>query len=233
MKKKSYKPLYKKFIRLRKNVQNRNKLYKFKKIKWQNFLKQIINLKKKKLRVYDHTIYYKPKFGSNFKNKFRFHLFAKQSLKLFYGSLAEKNLDKITNKMYKKFKSQKNDFFINKKSFFLETLESRLDTILYRTQFVQSARKAKQLISHGKVYLNGKKIEINSYNIKKGDLIEIHNTSHDFLKKEMISAEMHYVIPKYLELNYKTFQCIIISDISHNKIMYNFPFWLNLNILVK
>lgn len=233
MKKKAYKPLYKKFIRLRKNIQNRNKLYKFKKTKWQNFLKQIINLKKQKLRVYDHTIYYKPKFGFNFKNKFRFHLFTKQSLKLFYGSLTEKSMDTISNKTDKKFKSQKNDFFINKKSFFLETLESRLDTILYRTQFVQSVRKGKQLISHGKVYVNGKKIEINSYNIKKGDLIEIHNTSHDLLKKEMKLAEMSYVIPKYLELNYKTFQCIVLSDISYNKIMHNFPFWLNLNILVK
>lgn len=39
------------------------------------------------------------------------------------------------------------------------------------------------------------------------------------------------IVPKYFELNYRTFQFLIISEISLNKISYNFPFWLNLNKL--
>jgi small subunit ribosomal protein S4 len=136
-------------------------------------------------------------------------------------------------KAYNKFKNQNNKYFVNKNSYFLEFLESRLDTILYRAQFTQSMRGAKQLISHGKVFINGKKIKINSYNIKKGDLIEIHPASQDYLKKKISLSKMKYILPKYLEINFKTFQCLVISDISYNKIMYNFPFWLNLNVLVK
>lgn len=233
MKKKSYKPLYKKFIRLRKNIQNRDKLYNFKKTKWQKFLKQVLKLKKQKVRLYDHTRYYKPKFGFNFKNKFRFYLFSKQQLNLFYGKLSEKYLNQVCVTAYNRFKNQNNKYFVNKNSYFLEFLESRLDTILYRAQFVQSMRSAKQLISHGKVFINGTKIKINSYIIKKGDLIEIHPISHYYLKKNISLSKMKYIIPKYLEINFKTFQCLIISDISYNKIMSNFPFWLNLNILVK
>jgi small subunit ribosomal protein S4 len=233
MKKKCYKPLYKNFIRLRKNIQNRDKLYNFKKKKWQKFLKLVLKLKKQKVRVYDHTIYYKPKFGFNFKNKFRFYLFSKRQLSLFYGNLSEKYLNQVCMKAYNKFKNQNNKYFVNKNSYFLEFLESRLDTILYRAQFTQSMRGAKQLISHGKVFINGKKIKINSYNIKKGDLIEIHPASQDYLKKKISLSKMKYILPKYLEINFKTFQCLVISDISYNKIMYNFPFWLNLNVLVK
>jgi ribosomal protein S4 len=94
-------------------------------------------------------------------------------------------------------------------------------------------RNAKQLISHGKVFINGKKIKINSYNIKIGDLIEIDPTLHDYLKKKINLSKIKYIIPKYLEINFKTFQCVVISNISYNKIMHNFPFWLNLNVLVK
>ena len=49
----------------------------------------------------------------------------------------------------------------------------------------------------------------------------------------MLSFENSSIIPKYLEINFKTFQCLIISDINLNKIVYNFPFWLNLNKLFK
>lgn len=233
MKKNFYKPVYKKLNVLRKNIQNRDKIIYFKKKKWQPFIKQLLLLKKKKIRVFDHTIYYKPKFGFNFKNKYRFYLFTKQRLKFFYGSLTDKNLTQIFSQVNKKFKNQKNNSSISKSNFFLELLESRLDIILYRTQFVQSLRYARLLISHGKVSLNGKIITINSYNVKKGDILEIQSNLHNLLEKKNNISPIKFNIPKYLEINFKTFQCIVISDISYNKIIYSIPFWLNLNYLIK
>jgi len=178
-------------------------------------------------------IYYKPKFGFNFRNNFKFYLLTKQKLKLFYGNLADKKLNIFYKKAFKEFKNQKYEYFVNKNFYFLKNLESRLDSIIYRTQFVQSFRTAQQLISHGKILLNGKKIKIHSYLVKKGDLIEIDTSLHTLLKKKIKLSEVQYNIPKYLEINYKTFQCIIISDIKYNKILYTFPFWLNLNFLTK
>lgn len=231
MKKRNFhKPLYKNFIRLRKNIQNRSKFIFFKKQKWKKLIKYELNIKKK-IRVYDHVIHFKPKFGFNFKNKFRFYLYSKQRLKFFYGKLSQKTLNQIYENAYKKFKSQNNECLINKNFYLLDLLEKRLDVILYRTTFVNSIRSAQQLISHGKIFINGKKITVNSYLIKKGDLLEIHSTFHKHLLKNMILFENFLIIPKYLEINFKTFQCLIISDINFNKIIHNFPFWLNLNKL--
>lgn len=231
-KKNFYKPLYKNFIKLRKNIQNRPKFIFFKKQKWKKLIQYELNLKKK-IRVYDHIIYFKPKFGFNFKNKFRFYLYSKQKLKLFYGKLSEKNLNQIYRNAYRKFKNQKSDYLKNKNFYLIDLLEKRLDVILYRTTFVNSIRTAQQLISHGKVFVNSKKITISSYCIQKGDLLEIDFISHKYLIKNMSFSENLSIIPKYLEINFKTFQCLIVSDINLNKIVYNFPFWLNLNKLFK
>jgi small subunit ribosomal protein S4 len=156
---------------------------------------------------------------------------SKQKLKFFYGKLPEKKLNQLYENAHKKFKNQNNECLINKNFYLLELLEKRLDVILYRTTFVDSIRSAQQLISHGKVFINGKKVTINSYLIQTGDLLEIHFTFHKYLLKNMSLFEKKIIIPKYLEINFKTFQCLIISDINFNKIMYNFPFWLSLNKL--
>jgi ribosomal protein S4 len=54
---------------------------------------------------------------------------------------------------------------------FIEKLETRLDTALYRTYFSDSFNHARQLILHKKVYVNNKIVQYNSYFLKKGDLI--------------------------------------------------------------
>ena len=54
---------------------------------------------------------------------------------------------------------------------FIEKLETRLDTALYRTYFSYSFKNARQFISHKKVYVNNKIVQHNSYLLKKGDLI--------------------------------------------------------------
>ena len=95
-----YKPIYKKFIRIRKNVQNKKKLTLgfFKKKKWKNlkkFLRRQTLRRKKNFRVYDLTNYHIRKFGSKFKRNFLMNLLNKQGFSLFYGSLKNKYLRKI------------------------------------------------------------------------------------------------------------------------------------------
>jgi len=56
-------------------------------------------------------------------------------------------------------------------------LERRLDTIVYRLRFASSRNQARQLVSHGHILVNGKKVTIASYIVKVGDVIEIREKS--------------------------------------------------------
>ncbi len=56
---------------------------------------------------------------------------------------------------------------------FLRLLESRLDNLAYRTGFASTRRGARQLVNHGHVTVNGKKVNIPSYRVKPGDVISI------------------------------------------------------------
>ncbi len=56
---------------------------------------------------------------------------------------------------------------------FLRLLESRLDNLVYRTGFATTRRGARQLVNHGHVTVNGKKVNIPSYRVKPGDVISL------------------------------------------------------------
>lgn len=233
IKKHRYKPLYKKFVLLRQNVQNRKKIYNFKKQKWQKLLKYLLNLKKgkRKIRMYDHNIYYKPKFTFYLKNKYRANLQTKKRFNIFYGNFTKRYLKNNTEKILKIKKSFKYSSNIN--SYFIENFESRIDIILYRAHFVLSIRNARQLISHGQVFINHKIVKNSSHCVKKGDFIHINLKSHDLISNCLNNLNYWPISPKYLLINYKTYQIILLSDIKYTNIIFHFPFWLNINSLIK
>ena len=70
----------------------------------------------------------------------------------------------------------------------LQLLESRLDNILYRAGFGITRKQTRQIVNHGHVLVNGKKVDIPSYLVKAGDVITIKSRSGSFLKNvtEMI-----------------------------------------------
>jgi len=75
---------------------------------------------------------------------------------------------------------------------FLKLLESRLDNLVYRLGFAPTRRAARQLVNHGHITVNGKKVDIPSYQVKTGDIISV---------KE--SAKEHPVIKNTLETTTK------------------------------
>jgi len=228
-----YKPLYKKFVQLRQNVQNRKKIYNFKKQKWQKLLKYLLKLNKskRKIRMYDHSIYYKPKFTFYLNNKFRFNLQTKKRFNIFYGNFTERYLKNNVEKVLKTKKSF--NYFSNINSCFIEIFESRIDTILYRAHFALSIRNARQFISHGQVSINHKKIKNSSHTVNKGDFININFKSHNLISRYLSNSKCWPIPPKYLLINYKTYQIILLSDINYTNIIFHFPFWLNINSLIK
>jgi ribosomal protein S4 len=253
IKKRRYKPLYKQFVRLRKNVQNRrilrikrksipnsnyyNKtlIVKFKKRKWKgfvNYLEKILKYRKRSFRMYDFRLYHIQRFNNYFNKKFANKLKVKKSISLFYGNLLEKYLKKQVNIALKKaIYSRKN--FGNINFFFIKILESRLDTILYRSFFTLSIKNARQLITHGHVFVNKNVIRTNSLILKKGDLIEINPKYHKLIKKNIDYLFIWPIPPKYLFINFRTFQIIFHGYLEDTNISTQFPFYLDINTLLK
>ncbi len=84
----------------------------------------------------------------------------------------------------------------------LSMLERRLDNVAYRAGFGNSRTEARQLVRHGHFVVNGKKVNIPSYLIGKGDVVEVHQTSKGVTR---IAASLEAVkrreIPQWLELD--------------------------------
>ena len=100
---------------------------------------------------------------------FGLQLRAKQKLKGYYGDLTEKQFRRI----YAEAERVKGDTGEN----LIGLLERRLDAIVYRAKFVPTIFAARQFVNHGHVTVNGKKVNIPSYRVKEGDVIEVREKS--------------------------------------------------------
>ncbi len=167
IKKQRTKPSYKKLLPLRKNIQNNDKLMKFRKKKWQNLQRLILKLRKQKF--YDPISQFLSNFKNFFNKKFKYNLQNKQRLSFYYGTLRKNYLKRIVKSALHEFKKKNEHATVR----FIEKLETRLDTALYRAYFSYSFNNARQLISHKKVYVNNKIVQHNSYLLKKGDIITL------------------------------------------------------------
>ena len=122
-------------------------------------------------------------------------LFAKQKLRFYYGDLTEKQFRKI----YEKASRIKGDT----SEILIELLERRLDAIVYRMKFVPTIFAARQLVNHGHIKVNGKRVNIPSYTVKDGDEISIKEQSKqiNLIQEAIVSQERE--IPEYLEVDTK------------------------------
>ena len=125
-------------------------------------------------------------------------LFAKQKLKFYYGDLTEKQFRRIYNKA-SNIKGDTSQILI-------ELLERRLDAIVYRMKFVPTIFAARQLVNHGHVKVNGKRVNISSYTVKDGDEISLKEQSKqiNLIQEAIVSQERE--IPEYLEVDTKEFK---------------------------
>ena len=125
-------------------------------------------------------------------------LFAKQKLKFYYGDLTEKQFRRI----YTKASNTKGDT----SQILIELLERRLDAIVYRMKFVPTIFAARQLVNHGHVKVNGKRVNIPSYSVKDGDEISLKDGSKEInlVQEAIVSQERE--IPEYIEVDIKEFK---------------------------
>lgn len=115
----------------------------------------------------------------------------KQKLRHMYG-LGEKQFRTLFSK------AQKIQGIAGENFMFL--LESRLDNLAYRIGYANSRAGARQLVSHGHITVNGKKVDIASYSVKPGDVIGLRERSRSLSSvKEAIENRSH--LPAYIEYN--------------------------------
>ena len=120
---------------------------------------------------------------------------AKQKLKSYYGNINERQFRNI----YRKALSKRGDTTEN----LVALLESRLDTVIYRGKFAPTVFAARQLINHGHIRVNKKKVNISSYLVKETDVIEVREKSKklNIIDGSIQSKERD--VPEYIQLDGK------------------------------
>ena len=89
----------------------------------------------------------------------------------------------------------------------LMLLESRLDNIVYRFGFASSRNEARQMVNHGHFLVNGKKVDVTSYLLKPGNVIEVREKSRKHAKiNSSLDAVVRRGVPEWLELDREKFK---------------------------
>ena len=120
---------------------------------------------------------------------------AKQKLKCYYGNMNERQF----RNMYKRAIMKKGDTAEN----LIGLLERRLDAVIYRSKLSNTIFSSRQLINHGHVRVNGKKVNIASYLIKEEDAIEIRDKSKQLAIIDIALANKERETPEYIQMDEK------------------------------
>ncbi|RMG59080.1 MAG: 30S ribosomal protein S4 [Deltaproteobacteria bacterium] len=92
----------------------------------------------------------------------------------------------------------------------LSLLERRLDNVVYRLGFAVTRREARQLVGHGHFKVNGRKVDIPSYLVRKGDVIELKEKSRNIAKiNENLDTIVRKGIPSWLELYREEYRGVV------------------------
>jgi small subunit ribosomal protein S4 len=126
---------------------------------------------------------------------FGVQLRAKQKLKGYYGNITERQFRKV----YAEAVRLKGD----NSAHLIGLLERRLDAFVYRAKFAPTVFAARQLVSHGHVSVNGKRVTIASYRLQIGDTIELASKSKELVVVLEATQSAERDVPDYVEADHK------------------------------
>ncbi len=150
-------------------------------------------------------------------------LFAKQKLKGYYGSIGEKQF----RNYFKEATRMKGDAGMN----LIGLLERRLDAVIYRSCFVPTVFAARQFVNHKHVTVNGKIVNIPSYQVKEGDVIEVREASKK-IPMVLLSVESgEREVPEYIEADTKALKATFLRIPSIEEVPY--PVQMEPNLVVE
>lgn len=121
-------------------------------------------------------------------------LMAKQKLKGYYGNISEKQF----HRYYEEAVRRSGDTSEN----LIGILERRLDAVVYRMKLVPTVFSARQFVNHGHVNVNGRRVNIPSFLVKDGDVIEVRDKSRDIAMVIEAAQSPERDVPDYLSVDH-------------------------------
>ncbi len=122
---------------------------------------------------------------------------AKQKLKGYYGNISERQF----RKYYAEAIRMKGDSGDN----LIGLLERRLDAVVYRAKFVPTVFAARQFVNHGHVNVNGRKVNIASYQVKPGDVVEVREKGRQLAVTLEAIQLAERDVPDFYEVDHSKF----------------------------
>jgi len=148
---------------------------------------------------------------------------AKQKLKGYYGNIQEKQFRRTYDEAVR-LRGNVSENLIG-------LLERRLDAVVYRSKFVPTVFAARQFVNHGHVKVNGKKVNIPSYRVKEGDVVEVREKSRTMalVLEALESAERE--VPDYINLDPGAMKATFVRIPSSDEVPY--PVTMEPNLVVE
>jgi len=154
---------------------------------------------------------------------FGLQLRAKQKLKGYYGDLTEKQFKRI----YVEAARVKGDTGEN----LIGLLESRLDAIVYRAKFVPTIFAARQFVNHGHVTVNGQRVNIPSYRVKEGDVVEVRQKSKQMALVLEATQLPERDVPEYIEADHNKLTATFVRKPALGDVPY--PVMMEPNLVIE
>ena len=148
---------------------------------------------------------------------------AKQKLKSYYGNINERQF----RNLYKKAIMKKGDTAEN----LIGLLERRLDAVVYRAKLSTTIFSARQLINHGHIKVNGKKVNISSYQLKEEETIEVRDKSKQLAFIDIALANKEREVPEYIHVDEKNKKVKFVRTPKFEEVPY--PVLMEPNLVVE
>ncbi|MBD5397891.1 30S ribosomal protein S4 [bacterium] len=150
-------------------------------------------------------------------------LAAKQLLKGYYGNVSEKKFRSYYDEAMRRRGDTAQQI--------IAQLESRLDAIVYRANFVPTVFAARQLVSHGHILVNGKSVNIPSYQVSVGDVITLKENAKTIPMVIQAQNNKEREVPDYLSVDEKKFEATYVRIPTFEEVPY--PVKMEPNLVVE
>ena len=154
---------------------------------------------------------------------FGLQLRAKQKLKGYYGDLTEKQFRRI----YAEAERIKGDTGEN----LVGLLERRLDAVVYRAKFVATMFAARQFVNHGHVTVNGRRVNIASYRVKEGDVVQVREKSRQIAVLIEATQLAERDVPDYVDTDHSKMTATFVRTPSFSDVPY--PVMMEPNLVIE
>lgn len=127
--------------------------------------------------------------------EYALQLRSKQKIRAYYANITERQFSSV----YKRASRRKGDTI----ALMMRALESRLDVVVYRLKWAITMQAARQLVSHGHVLVNGKRVDRPSYSVSLDDVVTLRDRSKNILPVQAAVESQEREVPTYMEVDEK------------------------------